>query len=648
VKSIKQKAERKIKTVANYVPWRGVHIFKVLGLWGLAAAAGMIGCSPSQYHKKMDKVADKIIADKQQEGLGRTEEFTIERPSDIFRRRLLVGQDLERSGPASLGTDQLPRIPHWPEPNSVTGISGDDRPAVKKGQTIRLSLTDSLMIGARNSFDYQSRKERVFEAALALELERNDFRNIFSGQVSHLISSDTTGDRAVSGMVNSGELGVDRKLTNGTQIRSALAVDLANLFTLGGASSLGLAADATAAVPLMRGSGEYIVTEPLIQAERDTIYAIWGFERYKSEFAVDVADRFFSVLGLLDVLKNSEEDYRSRIASSRRSRRLADAGTLREIEVDQAVQNELSARSRWISARQRYEQQLDSFKGFLGLPPDAAIDLDPNDMAKLTKESKGMIDLLARRDESKPSVAIPHADAPIELAEPSRADAGPLELEYGKAIDLALKNRLDLRVDQGLVYDAQRKVVVAADALGAELTFFGSGNLGSRRSTVSSADLQNAQLRTDKGVFSGLVSLNLPFERTAEAVTYRNSFILLERSVRNVQSLEDQIKLDIRNELRDLVEARENLYIQSNAVGLAQKRVKSVTMFLEAGRTGIQIRDLLDAQDSLVSAQNQLTTAAVAYRLSELRIQRDMEVLMMDAKGLWREYTPEMKDHEEK
>jgi outer membrane protein TolC len=312
------------------------------------------------------------------------------------------------------------------------------------------------------------------------------------------------------------------------------------------------------------------------------------------------------------------------------------------------VQNELSARQRWISATQQYQQQLDSYKIFLGLPPDAEIVLDPNDLAALTAESKDMIDRLTRQEQRSEPTQTPHADAPIQLVPPSRENAGPLEMDYADAIRIALENRLDLRINQGKVYDAQRDVTVAADALRAELTFFGSGALGSQRSSVGSATAPDAAIRADRGAFSSLMTLDLPIERTQEAVNYRNSFINLEKSVRNVQTLEDQIKLAIRNELRDILEARENVFIQAKAVMLAQKRVRSVTMFLEAGRTGTQIRDLVDAQDSLLSAQIQLTGAVVDYRLSELRIQRDMEVLMVDAKGLWREYTPEKKDHEKK
>ncbi len=133
--------------------------------------------------------------------------------------------------------------------------------------------------------------------------------------------------------------------------------------------------------------------------------------------------------------------------------------------------------------------------------------------------------------------------------------------------------------------------------------------------------------------------LDLPLERTAERNAYRDSFISLERAVRSVQELEDQIKLGVRNDLRNLLEARESTKIQAQAVRVAQRRVASTELFLKAEQA--EMRDVLEAQEALVSAQNGLTAALVKYRVTELELQLDMDVLEVSEKGLWREYQPE-------
>ncbi len=246
--------------------------------------------------------------------------------------------------------------------------------------------------------------------------------------------------------------------------------------------------------------------------------------------------QYLNLLKQMDVVDNARNDYTRREALTRRSRRLGDAGRLKEIEVDQSVQTQLVARQRWLSAEESFKRQMDGFKMLLGLPPDADVQLD--------KQRLNQIKEIRDRDLS---------------------DSGPLELPEQTAISLALDRRQDLQIALGKVVDAQRKVVVAADALGAELTFLGSASAGERR-TISTADLDNARLRMDKGLFSALLTLDLPFERTAEAVAYRNRFIELEQAVRNVQKLEDTVKNEIRNRLRELFEARQTLLIQAQAV----------------------------------------------------------------------------------
>jgi hypothetical protein len=156
---------------------------------------GQAGCkSPAEYRQEADKTAYDIIEQKQREAIGNVEDFTIERPSDILRRRLLTEQQLLYSGEVSLGTDELDPIEHWPEEEyPIAGSSPDANISIDPNELPRLSLVDVLQIGARNSPDYQSRKEDVFRAALDLDLERNNFRNIFVGQVESLLSTDNSG-----------------------------------------------------------------------------------------------------------------------------------------------------------------------------------------------------------------------------------------------------------------------------------------------------------------------------------------------------------------------------------------------------------------------------------------------------------------------
>jgi len=169
------------------------------------------------------------------------------------------------------------------------------------------------------------------------------------------------------------------------------------------------------------------------------------------------------------------------------------------------------------------------------------------------------------------------------------------------------------------------------------LTLLGQGTVGEGR-RLSQAGQENARLRPRDGTYSALVELDLPFERTQERNLYRDSLIRLERAVRAVQEKEDQVKLEVRSRLRALLQARESVLIQAQAVELARKRVRSTNMFLQAGRA--QIRDLLDAQEALLSAQNAQSAALVNYRVGELELQRDLGLLRVSIDGVWEEYNP--------
>ncbi len=610
----------------------------VLTAGAAVLALGLAGCrSPAAYRRDADRTAYDLVQRAQQKMLQRDEPFAIEPAADTLRRRLLLDQALPYAGPAALGTADLPPIPHWPD-TGAPDVSAPDAGAFPPDIN-RLALTDALQVAARHNRDYQTRKEDVFKVALALDLEANQFRSLLAGDAATDFEANYAGDDNIRGLANTGQLSWQRRLKYGTLLTTQFAVDLVKLLTLDRSSSLGLFADATITIPLLRGAGRHIVAEPLTQAEQDLVYALFSFERYKQTLSARVATEYMSVIQQADQVNNAADNYRRLTASAKRAQRLADAGRLPQIQVDQAVQDDLRARDRWVTARQTYINRLDQFKITLGLPADAVIELDRGELKKLAAAAG----LAAVENKTQPA-SPPDKPAAGQGPEAQVLDTarGPLEMDDQQAILIALTNRLDMRTALGRVYDAQRHVVVAADALRMGLTLKGGGAIGERR-RLSSADLPDARLEFDEGVYTAGLGMDLPLERTAERNAWRNSLIALERAVRETQSLEDQIKLEVRNALRDMLQARESYRIQQKSLAVAERRVASTELFLEAGRA--QMRDILDAQEALVSARNSLTAAMVNYRAAEIKLQRDMGVLAVDADGRWVEYQPET-DHE--
>ncbi|MBT3192053.1 MAG: TolC family protein, partial [Verrucomicrobia bacterium] len=469
---------------------------------------------------------------------------------------------------------------------------------------VELSLLETLQIAARNSREYQESKEAVFHAALDLDLERDAFRSTFSGTLDSELSSDHSGAERVQGSENSLGGSVSKTLKAGASLSGKIGIDVVKLLTGDRDSAYGISADTSISIPLLRGAGKHIQRESLTQAERNVVYAIHALEEFKRSLAVDVAEGFLGVMRAEDAAYNAQRNYETLDSSAKRASSMAEAGRLPEIQVDQTHQDQLRAYDRSVSAKKAVAQLMDSFKLSLGLPPDAKIALKRDAFTKLIQEAA---------ERSKQTAAIP---------------------DESNMVVAALENRLDLKSAVGRVRDAQRAVVVAADALRAEVTLLGSATAGGSRS-LQNADQDNVQLELSKGILSGLLSIDLPFERTAERNAFRSRLTDLERAVRNAQEKEDSIKLQIRNGLRNLAESREGIVTQLEAVRLAERRQRSTRLFLKAGRA--EMRDLLEAEESLLSVRNALTAAIVNYRLAELRLQRDVGVLQVTDEGLAQE-----------
>ena len=289
------------------------------------------GCrSPEKFRENADAVAEDIIKEKQQQALGKTEPLSIERPSDTLRRRLMGEQGLQYSSRASLGTDALAPVPNWPDESYPREVASPDvNISIEAKKPLKVSLLDALQVGARNSAEYQSRKESVFQAALDLDLQRNNFRTIFASALSAGASTDTTGASTRTNLTAGASGDVSKQFINGAAITGGIAVDLARILTQGGSQTLGVDTDASISIPLL-GVSRLTPAENLTQSERNVIYQMWTFERYKRTFAVSVARSYFSVLRQIDSVKNAENNYRSAVQAARFSRRRADAGASRK------------------------------------------------------------------------------------------------------------------------------------------------------------------------------------------------------------------------------------------------------------------------------------------------------------------------------
>jgi len=557
-------------------------------LWRIAAGfAVVVWCllvpvacmTPDKAVRETDETGMRLATAYWRQQTGSTNVFDMNRASDALTLRIALL--------AAARGEQNVVFPAIPNVGSLVASNG----------VLTLSLSDALCVAARNDRQYQKLKEAVFSSALDLDYQQYLFETSFSGMMLALLSGDPGLEKATG----EAEAGFARKLSNGTEIAGQLALDVVSLLR-DDWRSLGVTGDLTMTVPLMRKSGRDIVREPLTQAERNLIYAIERFEGYRQSYAVAVAASYYDVLENSDRLKNALDNERRLTENSRRAEMMFDAGRMQRIQVDQARSDQLSASASVIATRRSYETSLDAFKVKAGLPPEAKVVLNDQELDRLGRQMQS----LARN--SKSAVA-----------------AFPDEAE---ACRIALAERHDLFITRSQLEDAVRAVKIAADALRADVALTGTANLARKRETGGSGfdgeEAWNAGVKTD-----------LPWNRRKERNAFKKQLITLEETKRTLEEEEDAVKQAVRSGLRNLIAARASYENQVESVRVARQRVGSNTLFLQSGRSSM--RDVLEAEAALLSARNALCSALIDWRMSELQLRRDMGVLKISETGLWRE-----------
>ncbi|MDX9975382.1 MAG: TolC family protein [FCB group bacterium] len=600
-----------------------IRIFAFAALIGLVALS--LGCAPSRFRKAADRETYGVIAEKTPEVPGMDTQFTIEEGQD-------AAQLIEDLAPVEVQEDFL----------------GEE--AIAKGPVRVIGLEKALELAVKENRDYQRQKEVVYLSALQLTLERHQWTPIFNasgsaayarttrdittlsttaelaqaaptvitqlGQLTgtpgellnryaQLVesaatvtganqpSTDTLDERSVVGDTR---VGMSLLLAGGAQIAIDLSSNFLRFLTndprVGAQSALA----ATLRKPLLRGAGRKVAQENLTQAERDVLYDLREFARFRKDFAVRIAESYFRVLQARDAAQNNYLGYLALQQDAIRMEAMAREGRNTETDLGLSRQAELNAKDDWILSVQRYKQSLDEFKIQLGLMTDAAVVLDPAELDRLMAEG---------------------------LKHPSLTDE--------EAVEVALVTRLDLYNVRDQEDDAARKVYVAANALkpGLDLVIQGAAD--------SVGDDRFQELDFKRARISAGLDLDPDLDKKSERNQYRATLINHERSQRERELAEDNVKLQVREDWRTLEQAKRSFEIRQTGVALNERRVAEQTLLGELGRA--TARDTVEAQNDLIGARNALTDALVSHTIARLQFWRDMGILYIKDNGQWEEVT---------
>ncbi|MBN1123680.1 MAG: TolC family protein [Sedimentisphaerales bacterium] len=485
----------------------------------------------------------------------------------------------------------------------------------------KMSLPMAVAIATKNNRRYQTEKENLYRVALDLRLVRHIYEPnpfaVFGAGYTEFDSRDTDITTETATIVGLGDVvtdvdesttvtenskwageadvGFDMLLSTGARIGVRLAMGYTDIIRGDIDDGFGQLLGIVIEQPLMRGAGREIALEQLTQAERNVLYQIRTFNRFRQQFVVDVISQYLRVVQLQDNLENARINQENLQDIYNKMKALTEALKMPAFELEEAWQENIDAQDRYAKAKREYDQALDEFKLVLALPPQTEFQLDTTELERLR---------------TYPTE---------ELGFPEQ-----------KAVEVAVQHRLDLANATDTVIDAERKIHVALDSIRTELNLVGMAN-----SEVGERESFGTLLGVVRGedTFRVGVEVDLPLDRLDEKNAYRNALIDLEQAKRIEEEIQDTVVLEVRTAYRNLNEANDRFRIQTEGYGLANKRLENTILLLQYSKTGI--RDVLRAQRDFYNARLESTDAIVDFTIAAMEFYRDTGLLQVLPDGMW-------------
>ncbi|MEZ5492666.1 MAG: TolC family protein [Gammaproteobacteria bacterium] len=471
-----------------------------------------------------------------------------------------------------------------------------------------ISLNDALELAFQYSREYQTQKERLYLEALALTFDRYRYTPIFSFTSSGDYQWDAddqfvTDMEALTGMER---INTSESIDAGTNLGSrwllkgggVLALTLTNNFTrfLTGdvRETNGSALFASFAQPLIRDFGTAIETENLMQAERDLLYQLRDFTRYRKLFAVRIASQYYSVLLNREIARNNYSGLQAVNLNLEREQAFQAEGLRTLLQVGRLEQQSLQQDLRWTNSITRYKRSLDLFKILIGLRASDNIILDDNELALIAET--GMTDP---------------------------------DLDIDQALGLALQTRLDLYTELDRVQDSARKIRVAANQLKPALDF------GFDVAVSGPADADLGELDFENAVYTAGLNLDLPLDTKFNRNELRRALITYDATTRAYLAAVDEAKLEVLDAWRRMDQALKSYEINLTSVRINERRVEEAQLRAELGLGDIQ--DTVDSQNDLIAARTELVSTIVEHNIAKLEFWRDIGLLYVDDSGQWEE-----------
>ena len=158
-----------------------------------------------------------------------------------------------------------------------------------------LTLPQAVAMATAHNRQYQLEREALYIQALDMDLIRHQYElNPFGTAIFGY--GEEGADSATGGNIG---VGFNQLLASGARMSAKVGAAWADMLTGNVRSGLSSILAATITQPLLRGSGRKVAMENLTQAERNVLYQIRSFNRFRKTFVVSVISQYYRVLQLL-------------------------------------------------------------------------------------------------------------------------------------------------------------------------------------------------------------------------------------------------------------------------------------------------------------------------------------------------------------
>jgi hypothetical protein len=283
-------------------------------------------------------------------------------------------------------------------------------------QPYLLTYDQACELAILNSRSFQDRREDLYLAALPVTLQRFSFvAQFFAGES---FFREWAGDNTIDpgnrwGMTTAASM--SKLFPTGALLLAQFANRL--VIEMSGTAPKRVTLPSTASLdltqPLLQGGGRAVTLEPLTQSERDLLYTVRAFARFRKLFHVDVAARgdLFATVpgggfiaqrltlsgqapaqGYLPTLLSAAltTNRRNNVSELERIitfyRQLQGGGDVSPLQTSQVENQLLNSRVQLLQQEQDLIDGLDRFKLQLGVPTDLPLELDDGPIRSLTQQ----------------------------------------------------------------------------------------------------------------------------------------------------------------------------------------------------------------------------------------------------------------------